>query len=61
MSIKTAHPAVGAAELEVATRRLYNAELALHDAHASGVDAWIAAANDRLHEAVVEHLRVAAR
>ncbi len=29
---------------------LYQAELALHDAHSSGVDTWIRAASDRLHQ-----------
>ncbi len=40
-----------------AARQLYEAEVALHIAHQSHVDAWIAAAADRLHDAVVEHLR----
>lgn len=39
-----------------AERRLYDAEIALHVAHQTHVDAWIAAAAERLHEAVVEHL-----
>ena len=47
---------------DAAARRLYDAEVALHIAHSSHVDAWIAAAADRLHEAVEEHLAaVAAR
>jgi hypothetical protein len=33
--------------------RLHCAELALHDAHQTHVDAWISAAADRLHDAVV--------
>jgi hypothetical protein len=33
-------------------RRLYEAEWALHCAHQTGIDAWIAAASDHLHEAV---------
>jgi hypothetical protein len=37
-------------------RKLYEAEWALHCAHQTGVDAWIAAASDRLHEAVSEYL-----
>lgn len=37
-------------------RKLYEAELALHCAHQTGVDAWIAAASDRLHEAVRAYL-----
>jgi hypothetical protein len=39
-----------------AAQHLYEAECALHTAHQSHVDAWIAAASNRLHEAVVEHL-----
>jgi hypothetical protein len=39
-----------------AGRRLYEAEVALHSARQSHVDSWIAAASDKLHEAVVEHL-----
>ena len=40
--------------------RLYDAEVALHAAHTSHVDAWIAAAADRLHEAVQAHLAAVA-
>jgi hypothetical protein len=40
---------------EVAARRLYDAEVALHTARQSRVDAWIAAAYDRLHAAIAEH------
>ena len=36
-------------------RALYNAEVALHDAHQTHVDQWIAAAQDHLHFAVAEH------
>lgn len=39
-----------------AAQHLYEAECALHTAHQSHVDAWIAAAGDRLHDAVVEYL-----
>jgi hypothetical protein len=42
--------------VDVAARRLYRAELALHDAHATHDDAWIAAAADRLHEALEAYL-----
>jgi hypothetical protein len=42
--------------VDVAARRLYCAELALHDAHTSHEDAWIAAAADRLHEAIEAYL-----
>lgn len=37
-------------------RHLYDAECALHDAHQSHIDEWIAAASDRLHVAIVDHL-----
>ena len=43
-----------------AAQRLYDAEVALHAAHTSHVGAWIAAASDRLHEAVEEHLKAVA-
>lgn len=42
--------------VDVAARRLYCAELALHDAHSTHEDAWIAAAADRLHEAIEAYL-----
>jgi hypothetical protein len=45
-------------ELEAAAARLYDAEVALHCARQTQVDAWVAAAYDRLHEAVEAHLRV---
>jgi len=38
-----------------AAHRLYDAEIALHIARQTGVDAWISAAYDRLHEAVAAH------
>ena len=38
-----------------AARRLYDAEVALHIARQAGVTAWIAAAYDRLHEAIANH------
>ena len=37
-----------------AAGHLYDAECALHAARQSGIDAWIAAAADQLHQAVVE-------
>jgi FAD synthase len=40
---------------EDAARRLYDAEVALHIARQTGVDAWISAAYDRLHEAIAAH------
>jgi len=36
-------------------RRLYDAEVALHIARQSRVDAWIRAAGDQLHVAVLAH------
>ena len=39
-----------------AARHLFEAELALHDAHQSYVEAWIDAASDKLHQAVVDYL-----
>lgn len=43
-------------DIDSAARRLYDAEVALHIAHASHVDEWITAASNRLHEAVETHL-----
>ncbi len=40
---------------EDVARRLYDAEVALHIARQSGVDGWVAAASDRLHEAVIAY------
>jgi hypothetical protein len=39
-----------------AARKLYEAELAVHDAHQSHVDQWIRATHDRLHTAVVRYV-----
>jgi hypothetical protein len=39
---------------------LYDAECALHAAHRSGVEHWITAASDKLHQAVVAYLAAAA-
>jgi hypothetical protein len=39
-----------------AARNLYDAECALHAAHQSHVNAWIAAASDKLHLALEEFL-----
>ena len=41
-------------------RRMYDAEVALHAAHSSHVDAWITAAADRLHDAIQAHLAAVA-
>jgi hypothetical protein len=43
------------AAISEAARRLYDAEIALHIARQTGVGAWIIAAYDRLHEAIVNH------
>jgi hypothetical protein len=43
------------AAADAATQRLYQAELALEDARGSGIDEWVRAAADRLHEAVLCH------
>jgi hypothetical protein len=40
----------------IAARRLYDAECALHVAHQSHVDAWIAAADAKLHDAISDYL-----
>jgi WhiB family redox-sensing transcriptional regulator len=42
--------------VDAAARRLYDAECALHAAHHSHVEEWIAAANEKLHEAVAGYL-----
>jgi hypothetical protein len=47
-------------DVEAAARRMYDAEVALHIAHQTGVDEWVRAAGDRLHDAIVEH-RLATR
>jgi hypothetical protein len=39
----------------IAATRLYDAEIALHIARQTGVDAWVAAAYDGLHVAICEH------
>ena len=47
-------------EYQASCEDLYRHELALHDANQTRVDTWIAAAADRLHEAVVRRDRAAA-
>lgn len=42
-------------ERRTASEALYAAENALHAARQSGIDSWIKAAGDRLHEAVVRY------
>jgi len=44
-------------DVDAAARRMYDAECALHIAHQSGVDQWVKAAGDRLHDAIVAYLR----
>jgi len=51
----TAAPDARQAAISEAARRLYDAEIALHIARQTGVGAWIIAAYDRLHEAIVAH------
>jgi hypothetical protein len=51
---QTYQQAVAAREL--AARKLYEAEVAVHDAHQTHVDGWIRAAHDRLHTAVTRYL-----
>lgn len=43
-----------------AASHLYDAEVALHHAHQSHVDAWVTAAYDKLHEAIAAHTLSAA-
>lgn len=40
----------------IAARHMYEAEITLHAARQAHIDAWIAAASDKLHQAIVEHL-----
>ena len=49
------------AAMDNAAHALYSAEVALHDAHQTHVDDWIAAAQDHLHLAVAEHSAAVAR
>ncbi|MGN6605974.1 MAG: hypothetical protein ACTHMS_03045 [Jatrophihabitans sp.] len=44
--------------LAAAADRMYRAECALHAARQAHIDAWVAAAYDRLHEAILEHSAV---
>lgn len=47
-------------EYETSCAQLYRSEQALHEAHQTGVDEWIRAASDRLHESLVQEMRAAA-
>jgi WhiB family redox-sensing transcriptional regulator len=49
----------GSAAVRAAATRLYDAECALHSAHQSHVDAWVDAANRKLHAAVTDYLSAA--
>jgi hypothetical protein len=42
--------------VRVAAAHVYDAECALHAARQAHIDAWIAAAADKLHIAIIEHL-----
>lgn len=55
--MNTKQDTVSAADerLHAAERCMYDAEIALHIAHQTHVDEWIAAAADKLHDAIVEH------
>ncbi len=57
MIVTTLPTPVGAMSDRVAAAasRMYDAAFALHAARGSHVDAWIAAASDKLHVAVLEH------
>jgi hypothetical protein len=44
------------ARVRAAAAHVYDAECALHAARQAHVDAWIAAAAVKLHDAIVEHL-----
>lgn len=48
------------AECRAAAAELYRCELALHDAHQSGIDSWVRAAGDHLHAALLRHYRAEA-
>ncbi|WP_375481054.1 hypothetical protein [uncultured Jatrophihabitans sp.] len=58
----TANPAAERVDLDVdaCACHLYDAECALHAAHQSGVDAWITAATNELHQAVADYLHAVA-
>lgn len=56
MTMTPSTPDSTRAALDHASGHLYDAECAAHCARQSGVDQWIAAANDHLHQAVLEYL-----
>lgn len=53
MTTTLSRAASAAAARDLAAEHLYGAESALHAARQTGIDSWIRAAADRLHEAVV--------
>jgi hypothetical protein len=53
-------PAAVQAEFDAASHQLFRCEQALHEARQTGVDQWIAAAADRLHEALLRQLHAEA-
>jgi hypothetical protein len=55
MTMRSADVHDAMTEYEASCQNLYRSELALHDAHQTREDAWIAAAADRLHLAVLRH------
>lgn len=55
MSTKPSTVSAADERLHAAERCMYDAEIALHIAHQTHVDEWIAAAADKLHDAIVEH------
>jgi hypothetical protein len=55
VTIATRH-IVGTERSALTARRLYDAEVQLHIARQTHVDVWIAAAYDKLHVAIREHL-----
>lgn len=52
MSTQTTSPSE---DIAAAARRLYDAETTLHAARQTGVDAWIGAAYDQLHSALLDY------
>lgn len=46
--------------VRVAAQHLYEAECALHAARQTCVDEWVAAAAEKLHDSLVEHLAAVA-
>lgn len=44
-------------DVDAAARLMYDAECALHVARQTGLDHWVKAAADRLHDAIVAYRR----